>query len=186
MARSNPVSNEFSRCFSLDRLAAGDRNERIVANQAERAALAKRFGLEGIDHLAAELTLRREAAGGIRVWGHLSARVTQLCVISLEPFDAEIDERFDLRFVEPPLSAAGTVEIDPLGEDPPEPLTSGQLDLGEAVAQQLAVCLDPYPRKPGAVLAGEVVEPEAKEQDKARRPKPNPFAALAELKDRLD
>ena len=34
-------------------------------------------------------------------------------------------------------------------EDPAEELTDGQIDLGEVVAQQLAVALDPYPRAPG-------------------------------------
>jgi hypothetical protein len=33
-------------------------------------------------------------------------------------------------------------------------LGSGGLDLGEAVAQQLAVALDPYPRAPGATISG--------------------------------
>ena len=38
-------------------------------------------------------------------------------------------------------------------QDPPEPLPPEGLDLGELVAQQLAVALDPYPRASGAEVA---------------------------------
>ena len=34
------------------------------------------------------------------------------------------------------------------------------LDLGEAASEQLALALDPFPRKPGAALPGEMQEPE--------------------------
>jgi len=44
------------------------------------------------------------------------------------------------------------VVVDPEAEEPPEPVGPAGLDLGEAVAQQLAVALDPYLRAPGAML----------------------------------
>jgi hypothetical protein len=35
-----------------------------------------------------------------------------------------------------------------------EPFEGDAIDIGEAVAQQLALALDPYPRAPGASLEG--------------------------------
>jgi hypothetical protein len=39
-----------------------------------------------------------------------------------------------------------------VGDDPPETLGPDGLDLGEAVVQQLALALEPYPRSEGATL----------------------------------
>ena len=72
------------------------------------------------------------------------------------------------------------VEIDPESEDPPEPLEGGALDLGELVSEELALALDPYPRKPGVApvdLSFGAPEEESDEED-------SPFAALAALKGR--
>ena len=137
--------------------------------------MARRFGLLGFDLLRA--TAKFESADGpdgadgkgegglLRLSGHLSAEVSQACVLTLEPVARRIEEDFTLLYsLEPgpaPAGAEGTgaaagaaeVVVDPEAEDPAEPLGPGGLDLGEAVAQQLAVALDPYPRAPGAALA---------------------------------
>ena len=63
--------------------------------------------------------------------------------------------------------------------DQPEPLVDGKIDVGEVVAQFLAVAMNPYPRKDGAKVA-DVVKSEDEEE------RPNPFAKLAGLKDKLE
>ena len=60
-------------------------------------------------------------------------------------------------------------------DDDPEapddiPYGGGSIDLGEAAAEQLALALDPYPRRPGAVLAETTAAADR-----------SPFAALARL-----
>ena len=66
-----------------------------------------------------------------------------------------------------------TVEID--GEDPPDPIVDGKIDLGALAAEFFALGLDPYPRKPGVAF------------DAARRGRgrDSPFAALAKPKKRI-
>ena len=55
---------------------------------------------------------------------------------------------------EVPVEAEGEVEIDPEAEVP-EPLADDQLDLGEVLAEELSLALDPYPRSPdGRPLSG--------------------------------
>jgi hypothetical protein len=53
-----------------------------------------------------------------------------------------------------PLDEAGDVDMDAIDPDEEleEPLPEGPLDLGELVAQEFAVALDPYPRAPGAAF----------------------------------
>jgi hypothetical protein len=70
-------------------------------------------------------------------------------VVSLDAFPVALVEEFAVRFV-PAGSESDTAD------DPDEPdeisIESGLLELGEATVEQLALALDPYPRKPGAVL----------------------------------
>ena len=58
--------------------------------------------------------------------------------------------------------------------EPVEPLDDGMIDIGEAVAQQLSLALDPFPRAPGAVLDEETDLSDGS-------PRESPFAALAKL-----
>lgn len=169
---------EFSRPVDVERLPAEGRSLTVSATPEERAALAKRFDLQGIETLAAEITVAPFAGGDmVRLTGHLQARVTQTCVVSLQPVHNALDERFELNYsFGPPPVLPREMELDADAEEPPEPVVGGSIDVGEAVAEQLALALDPFPRAPGAVLdvpAGiEVEGPE----------KANPFGVLAELR----
>ena len=64
---------EFSRPYRLDAIGGEKRAVHIEADEAERAALAARFGLVSIAMLEADATIRRE---GVRVWaeGRLKGR----------------------------------------------------------------------------------------------------------------
>jgi uncharacterized metal-binding protein YceD (DUF177 family) len=163
---------EFSRPI---RLAPEPREVVLDSNAAERAALAARFGILGIHALGARVHLRPEPGGTIRARGTLSAEVEQACVVTLEPVRQRVEAAFDLRILE-----EGELPAD---EDPESPdeieSQGGTVDLGEAVAEQLALALDPYPRAEGAELP-EFDPPEAPEPTPPERP--NPFAGLAKLR----
>lgn len=169
--------SEFARPYRLD--AIGERSQmlELEASADERAALAKRFGLVEIARLHGDAALARSAAG-IEAVGRLHADVTQSCVASGAPVTTAIDEPFALCFV-PAHEIGGGDEIE-LGADDLDVIAhDGQaIDLGEALAQTLALALDPFPRAPGAdaVLkeAGVISEEEA-----------GPFGALAGLRDTL-
>jgi uncharacterized metal-binding protein YceD (DUF177 family) len=140
----------------------------VVADAAERAALAALYGLPEIKTLRGEFTLAHERGGVISGTLTLQARLVQSCVVSLEPFEARLEETSQIRFV--PEAKLDTAEaLDPEALDGPDeiPFSGDIIDLGQALAEQLALSLDPYPRKPGAALPAELLdEPE------------NPFAVL--------
>lgn len=171
------MSPEFSRLYRLDEIGTTPRAVIIKADAAERAALAARFGLISVDRLAATAELAGEADKVIAT-GQIEAQVVQACVASGEPVPAAVTEDFALRFVSE-TSAAAAEEVE-LGEGDLDEVTysGGAVDLGEAVAQTLALALDPFPRAPGAEeklrAAGVVGEEDA-----------GPFAALKALKDKL-
>jgi uncharacterized metal-binding protein YceD (DUF177 family) len=172
------MTPEFSRSYRIDTLGEGLRGVAIEADETERAALAQRFGLIAIESLSAEASVSRQG-DTVLAEGRLSAQVVQACVASGQPVAAAIDEPFKLRFV-PELAADSDAEEIELSEEDCDTIdyAGGAIDLGEAVAETMALSLDPFPRAPDAdeVLkaAGILSEEDA-----------GPFAALKALKDKL-
>jgi uncharacterized metal-binding protein YceD (DUF177 family) len=170
------VTPEFSRSIHIDTLGEGPRTIAIEADAAERVALAARFGLAAIDMLAAEASVTR-TGDIISATGTLRAKVVQTCVATATLLPVSLSEPFTLRFV--PALAADEEEIE-LSEEDLDVIdyADGAVDLGEAVAETMALALDPFPRSPDAdatlKAAGVVDETEV-----------GPFAILKGLKDKL-
>jgi uncharacterized metal-binding protein YceD (DUF177 family) len=185
MDKHSPIGAEFSRLVPVDRLEQGEVIEEISAREGERRALAARFDLVALDGLRAEVSLRRIESGPIvRLEGRLSAEVVQTCVVSLEPVANRVEEAFSLLYAPEgrirPQRRGGEVGGEERSEWP-EPIEQGAIDIGEAVAQQLALALDPYPRKPGIRLEDVIGKPG---WQKPGEPAANPFAVLARLSKR--
>ncbi len=127
----------------------------VEASEAERAALAQRFGLTAIEALQTQVTLQ-ERGEAICASGKLEASLVQACAVSGEDFPVAINEPVDLRFVrESTLQTTktedGEIEVDLTVEDSDEIEYSGDtFDLGEAIAQTLGLAIDPYAEGPNA------------------------------------
>ena len=93
-----------------------------------------------------------------RFFGHKQGvdtlvKVVQACIASDEPVPARIDEPFILRFVpESTLAQGDEIELSEADCDT-LPYDGKVIELGEAVAETLALALDPFPRSPGAEAA---------------------------------
>jgi hypothetical protein len=107
------------------------------------------------------------------VSGRLTATVRQTCGVTLEPFDAPLDEEIDVHFA-PAGSYVRTEEDEENEIDPPDEIVDGRIDVGVLVSEFLALGIDPYPRKPGAVFDPPAEDPAAL----------SPFSALSRLKDK--
>jgi uncharacterized metal-binding protein YceD (DUF177 family) len=158
---------ELHRPIAVDRIGAAGLTIDVEASAAECAALARRMQISGIQGLRCRFQLKPEMGGVFVATGTLTARLIQMCVVSLEDFESTLRESFTLRFVP---EASQTDDLDPESDDE-IPYDQNMLDLGEAAAEQLALSLDPYPRRPDAEL------PVAEEEQT-----PHPFAALAALR----
>jgi cytochrome b pre-mRNA-processing protein 3 len=143
----------------------------LTADADTRDAVARMAGLNDLPRLQASFDVRRHD-GGLRVTGHVSATVGQVCVVTLEVLANEVEEDIDLLFV-PKLAAGrnGKTEA-PQNWDEAEPLVGGQIDLGALATEFLILGLDPYPRKAGVIF----------EPPPDTAPDEKPFAALAVLK----
>ncbi|HEU0070481.1 MAG TPA: DUF177 domain-containing protein [Alphaproteobacteria bacterium] len=175
-------SPEFSRRLPVHRGVDPVQTFAYEASEAERRALAERFGIIAIGRFAVDGTLKTFDGGRRAVLdGHITAQATQSCVVTLEPVAEEIDERFTLEFADGVAAAAieKELELDPEAADPPDPLEGEAVDIGEAAAEQLALSLDPYPRAPDAALPAEIQEDFG--ESEVSEPKASPFSALARL-----
>ncbi len=168
-----PPAPEFSRVIEVARLKRDEQSFEIAANPAERAALAKRFDLVALGRLAAVVRLEQIPGGLFRLTAELDADVTQACVVSLAPVQSRVEEGFTVLYGGG--EEAHEVNLDGAAETI-EPIENGVIDIGEAVAQQLSLALDPFPHAPGAEAAITASVPAA-----AAKPL-SPFQALAALK----
>ncbi len=162
---------EFSRPVNRRQLTA--RPVMLTANETERTALARRFGLIAVSRLEATISLEADGEA-IDARGRLSTDVVQSCAVSGEDLPVTIDEPLTLRFVPDRPVTEEEIELEE-GELDEIPFAGDVFDLGEAVAQSLALAIDPYATGPDAERARR----EAGLSDEAVN---GPFAALAALK----
>lgn len=183
----NKHKSELERLVDLERMGSKDTALEIVASDAERAALAKRFGFLSLPAFSARVTVDRRPGGQVIVEGRLRGTIIQACVLSLDPVTQELDDAFRLVFAEDlsderdPESGEAVLNAQ---ADAPEPLNGNMLDIGEIVAEQLSLTADPYPRRPGIKL--EDVLPKLRGGNRRGPPEQrrHPFAGLAALRDK--
>lgn len=164
---------ELSRVFLAERAADG-MTITVTPTPAERAAIARRMGLAELQEFTCRFTTSRGQGRAIDATGTLSARVVQTCVVSLENFEELVGEDFEVRFV-PAGTESEDLDLEATDEVPYDGVN---IDFGEAACEQLALALDPFPRKPGVDLPDGV---EIETED-APGETVNPFGALKALR----
>lgn len=143
--------SELSRPCDATRLPAAE--QVIVASQHECTALTKRFGLVAVNALEARIMLKADGPT-VRATGRLTANIVQSCAVSGEDLPVQIAEPIALHFVPPADSPESEEEIELEADELDEIEMDGtRFDLGEAVAQSLALAIDPYLEGPNAEQA---------------------------------
>jgi uncharacterized metal-binding protein YceD (DUF177 family) len=137
---------ELSRPLEVARVARLGSHEKITADAAECLALAKRFQVEKI---------------------YARVDLDQQSVVSLETFRSQLTVPVERYFLNIPSGEDNESEHDI------DPIENGVIDLGEVVAETIALELDPYPRMPGEAFAA-IIEDDPANDEK----KPNPFNVL--------
>ena len=159
----------YSEPVRLHQVAGGVKRT-LEPDAAARARIVKALDLASLDAFTAEMELAPSAAGW-RLSGRVRASLAQTCGITLEPLALEIDAPFSLTLAEAVEEEDADEIVITLDDESPDLIENGQIDLGQYAVEQLALQLDPFPRKPGA----EFVQP----------PEPaeiSPFAVLKQLR----
>ena len=138
--------SEFTRMIDLREI--GNAPVVLSATPEECAALAARFGLVAVTSLSASVILN-PIGHHVKANGRLTAAIIQSCAVSGEDLSVTVNEPLSLRFV--PARPIGEAELELTAEDLDEIEFDGTaFDLGEAVAQSLALAIDPFAVGPQA------------------------------------
>jgi len=168
------MTDSFAHQLRLDRIRDGERLD-LIADAVERRSIADRFGLQSLDRLEAHAVLTKKGEV-VRAEGRLGASLSQSCVVTGDPVAAHIDEPFKLVFTPPPKEGSAEEEVELGGADLDVVFHDGAvIDLGDAIADTLALSINPYPRSAAADAA-------LKEAGVMTEAQASPFAALANLK----
>jgi len=150
--------------------------ETRAASAAEREQMAIALDVVSCEAIDAEFTVRATGKGRYRVAGKVGARLTQKCVVTLEPIPQKAEGTFDVEYWPPAeLPQNGEDEVEALGAAEIEPIEHGRIDVGRIVFETLSAAIEPYPRKQGAEFVPDPDDQTAGEG--------GPFAALKKLKD---
>lgn len=166
--------DRFAHQLRLDQVRDGERID-LTADEVERAAIARRLGLISLDRLEAHVCLAR-TGNIVHAEGRLLAAIDQSCSVTGDPVAAHVDEPFAFLFTPEPPNSGSDEGIELGGLDCDTVFYDGAvIDLGSAIADTLALSLDPYPRSAGAEAA-------LKEAGVLSEEQASPFAILAKLR----
>jgi uncharacterized metal-binding protein YceD (DUF177 family) len=156
----------LSRRVSVDKLPGRGEVVRVEATADERAALAEAFKLPAIHELVGEYRVVGDLKRAT-VTGTVKGRVAQTCVVTLEPFEATIEEEVDVDYA-PATEPVDEEEAALRTLDPPDEIIDGKIDLGTLTAEFLALGLDPYPKKPGVEFTPVIEDADVSPFDKLK------------------
>lgn len=178
---------EFSHPIKLEHIDRKGKSVTIQPSSEECIALSKRFDLESIDTMEAQISITASSLV-YHVTGVVKATITQISVISNNPVQKTITQDIDAWFIDNSRVTSfekakkdreNSDEEDEYEirdeKDDPEPITNDEIDIGEVAAQFLGLALDDYPRGEDET-SGDYIEVEPENT------KPNPFAVLKDLK----
>ena len=131
----------------VDRIRSGSPNFfKFVATDKELKILATRFKFLDVLSLSVELIIRKSARDYWDVVGQLRGVVVQACNSTGVPLRETLDFLIEERYVR----SVGNQEEVEVHMDVAEPLENEAINIGELLAQSLAIAVNPWPRAPEA------------------------------------
>jgi uncharacterized metal-binding protein YceD (DUF177 family) len=180
---------EFSFLVNCNKLYQAKKIIELEANAQECKALARRFGLISLGRLKLKAFVSRQSIEIVLLNCNFIAHYTQECIVSLKPLKKNIDCTFERIYSSVVHDCLGH-ESEPQEEhiqniedaqDPPDPIIDGYFNLGESVAEQLSLEIDPFPRSMD-INFDSFSSSQGKQKSENFA---NPFAVLEQLKKRL-
>ena len=177
---------EFSFLVNCNKVLETGRIFEAEASKQECRALAKRFGLLSLDRLKLKAFASRQSADAVLLQCDFSADYVQKCIVSLKPLKKNIDCTFE-RIYSSSVEQSFGRSSEPIEEyfknveydlDLPDPIIDGCFNLGESVAEQLSLEIEPFPRSVDVNLDDFT----SSQYEQGGEDKANPFAVLELLK----
>ncbi|WP_169568687.1 YceD family protein [Sneathiella limimaris] len=182
---------EFVKWIKVDRLKRDPIEFQFTADENERADLAKRLGILGLNSLDVKGVIKRkDGSKFLELSANMKAEAVQECVVSLEPVPQKIDVEFALCYTFDKEDTVPT-EVEYVFSkdevDLPELVEGGQIDVVQAASEQIALALDPYPRAEGASNSDSAKYLQQSEEDEQEgEPEQEFYKPFANLKDLMN
>ncbi|MCK0070399.1 YceD family protein [Kordiimonas laminariae] len=177
-------TNNLTLSLKASEIDSNEKSYAIEATDDEKSILVERFNLVSLSAFSAEVTVKSKAdMDAVLLEGHIDAELEQACTISLKPVAETVSENFSLLLVSPEMANSMDEDEAYLDVDAPDydALEGDIVEVGELVAQTLAISMNQYPRAEGVEL--NVSASANVSVNEVELEKPNPFAALGKLKD---
>ena len=164
----------YSETVRVNQIGAG-LSRTLEPDADARKRIARALDLQGLEDFVVDLSVTpTPSTSEWTLKGRVTAHAVQTCGLTLEPLPVDVDRRFSIQLVEAAPQETDEIEVT-LDVEDADLIEDGKIDLGQYAVEQLALSLDPFPRKPGA----EFVQPEEPNEI-------SPFAALKALKSQDD
>ena len=177
------ILDAFRYPVALADITDGATNIDVDVPEAFLPDLARAFEILAIESIVGTFTLVEAEDGCVDLTGEVVAKVTQSCVVTLEPVAKIVREPVEIRFVAGLTADSDEVSAEMAGDQDATvdilPLEGDSIDLAPIMIETVALGLDPYPRAPGAAFEGLATEGLATDRDTRQE---SPFAALEQLK----
>ena len=145
-------ASEFSHKVTVDPWPEDGLVVDLTATDAERDALRARFDLVDIASLRASARIDKRMMELVLA-GTIEAVVSQACVVTLKPVAATLEVSFERHYRprkahEKMIAAGEAMAAEAIDEDEIDVdiLEGGDIDIGEVIAEEFYLALDPYPR----------------------------------------
>ena len=173
------MQNLFSAPVVIDELGSHEKKYHLKAEKQELPEIAAILRVPEVKNLEAEICLKlNKKTHRLDVFGRVSALMRLTSVISLEDFEREYVNDFELVYdtkATPEEIKLLDLELD-LYDETPEPLPQGKLNLADVALEQIALVMEDNPRQPGETFA---FKSEFDEETTAAQ---NPFSVLKKIK----
>ncbi|HBZ44427.1 MAG TPA: hypothetical protein DEO85_10310 [Maritimibacter sp.] len=153
----------------------------VTLDEAAATSLAARLGIDGARKVRLTGKLSPVGRADWRFDGEVGATVIQPCVVSLAPVTTRVDAPVERTWVRdmPEITADEAESPDDVTQEP----LGREIDIGEVLAEAVALNLPDYPRSDDAELEQtDFTEPG---KDPMTDADAKPFAGLAGLRDQL-
>ena len=127
---SSPPTGPLSRSVNVERLNQERAEITVEASPEECAALARAFKIPEIRDLVGRFRLSGSLTR-LHVGGSVAATVTQVCTVTLEPFEAKVEEPVDVAFTNADILS----DTDAEDVELPDPIVNGRgsVKIGDSI-----------------------------------------------------
>ena len=151
-----------------------------AATAAELEYLKMELDVVSVEAFEARYTITAQSGRSYLMSGDFTARLTQACVVTLEPLAQNITETFSVSFCPPGRISEPEEKERPVLDAPDVEVLAGDvIEAGRVLFELLSAALDPYPRKGEAEFSWQ--DPKTGPDDIEIL---HPFAALSKLKNK--